>query len=108
MDEGRDECHPDVKEVEQFLAARRQAGSLIDPATADVYWEWAQMLDPYGVLNLPDECQCVGRLYFAKSPDSDIWVSQHDLPRETWRVLKANLAEREEATNRKYPIDDWV
>ena len=36
---------------------------------------------------------CIGRVYFLRAPNSDIWVSSYDLPEETcremWRLLKA-------------------
>src|SRR5262245_45102985 len=35
---------------------------------------------PCGVHNLPEEGLCVGRAYFARSPESDIWVCFDDLP----------------------------
>jgi hypothetical protein len=66
--------------LEQWLAIRKEAGLKIDPETAEVYWEWGQILDPYGVPDLSEEEQQIGRLYFARSPGSDIWVSFYDLP----------------------------
>ena len=48
----------------------------------------SEVLDPYGVdPDLPEECQCIGREYFARSPGSDIWVHFHDLPEETRDAL---------------------
>jgi hypothetical protein len=53
--------------VEEWLAARKEEGLKIDPDTAEVDWHYAQTLDPYGVYpDLPEECQCVGRKYFAR------------------------------------------
>ena len=83
--------------VDEWLAIRREAGSRIDPETAKVMWHYARTLDPYGVYpDLPPECQQVGREYFARSPDSDIWVSFDDLPDETretlWKMHKSVLA----------------
>jgi hypothetical protein len=79
--------------IEEFLAIREEAGLKIDPETAEVYWHYAQVLDPYGIdPNLPDELRCVGRAYFARSPDSDGWVEFRDLPEATrdalWQKLK--------------------
>jgi hypothetical protein len=74
--------------VDQWLAIRKEAGLTIDPETAEVWWTYAQTLDPYGVYpDLPEECQQIGREYFARSPGNDIWVSFHDLPRETREAL---------------------
>jgi hypothetical protein len=83
--------------IEQWLGVRKQAGLEIDPATAEVDWEFAQVADPYGIYpDLPEECQQVGRAYFARSPGSDIWVHFSDLPDETrnalWELHKTKLA----------------
>jgi hypothetical protein len=76
-------------QTEQWLAIRKEAGLEIDPQTAEVYWEYGQILDPYGVYqDLPEECQQVGRVYFARSPDSDIWVCFYDLPDATREALR--------------------
>ncbi len=81
--------------IEQWLQVRKEEGRKIDPDTAEVWWNWAEILDPYGVYpHPPGECQCVGRAYFARSPGSDIWVSFYDLPDETERQLWERLAPR--------------
>jgi len=83
--------------VEKWLAARKEAGLQIDPETAEVDWTYAYTLDPYGVHpNLPEECQQVGREYFARSPRSDVWVCFGDLPNATsdalWKRHSRKLA----------------
>jgi len=70
----------DPMTVEQWLAIRKEAALRIDPQTAEVEWIYADIGDPYGVHNLPEEGLCVGRAYFARSPESDIWVCFDDLP----------------------------
>ena len=80
-----------------WLASRKEAGFKIDPETAEVDWEYAQVLDPYGVYpELPEESQQVGRAYFARSPGSDVWVWFGDLPDATrsavWEKHKSMLA----------------
>lgn len=78
----------DEMSVEQWLAIRKEAGLQIDPETAEVYWEYGSPFDPYGdYLDLPAECQHVARVYFAKAPDSDIWVYFDDLPDTTREAL---------------------
>ena len=55
--------------------ARLQAASEIDPKTAKVTWHWGYTLDPYGEREaLPPEARQIQRLYFARSPGSDVWV----------------------------------
>jgi len=83
--------------VEQWLAIRKEAGLKIDPETAEVQWIHARPFDPYGVYpDLPEECQQVGRVYFARSPGSDVWVCFYDLPEATrdalWKKHRSKLA----------------
>jgi hypothetical protein len=83
--------------VDQWLAVRKEAGSKIDPKTAEVMWTYAYTVDPYGVIpDLSEECRQVGREYFARSPESDIWVCFNDLPDEIrktlWEMHKSSLA----------------
>jgi hypothetical protein len=83
--------------VEEWLAIRKQEGLKIDPNTAEVHWHYAQTLDPYGIdPDLPEDCQCIGREYFARRPGSDIWVHFYDLPKKTrdalWGRHKSKLA----------------
>lgn len=82
---------------EQWLAVRIEAGRRIDPETAEVDWEYGLVMDPYGIEpDLPGELRVVGRLYFARSPGSDVWVSFYDLPDKTrdalWKKHRKNLA----------------
>ena len=84
-------------EIEEFMVARKAEGLRIDPATAEVDWCYVQIDDPYGLHdNLPPECDCVGRGYFARAPGSDIWVVFGDLPQGTrdrlWEAHKHKLA----------------
>jgi hypothetical protein len=87
-------------ELEEWLAIRKAEGLKIDPDTAEVDWEYGQILDPYRVHpDLPEECQQIGRVYFARSPGSDIWVCFYDLPKKTcdalWECLESKLAAAE-------------
>jgi hypothetical protein len=86
-----------ARELEQWLAVRKDIGLKIDPKTAEVDWTYAQTLDPYGVgPELPEEYQQVGREYFARSPGGDVWVWFGDLPQATrdalWQKHKRKLA----------------
>jgi hypothetical protein len=77
------------EEIQQWLAIRKEAGLHIDPETAEVYWDFVHLLDPYGVdLDLPEEYQQIGRDYFARSPGSDVWVWFGDLSEETRNALR--------------------
>jgi len=83
--------------VDQWLKIRKEAGLRINPETAEVEWCYGQTLDPYGIHpELPEECQQIGREYFARSPESDIWVWFGDLPNEVeeklWKMHRSKLA----------------
>jgi hypothetical protein len=79
-----------------WLETRKEEALRIDPSVAMVDWCYGQVMDPYDVEDLPDECVCVGRLYFARQPGSDIWVSFHDLPESVasllWDMHRRRLA----------------
>lgn len=62
---------------------RPTIGARIDPATAEVNFIYAQVLDPYGELERLPEEDCVGREWFAADPVERIWVSFCDLPQAT-------------------------
>ncbi len=89
MTEGNGNNTVDELTIEQWLQVRKEEGRKIDPDIAEVTWCYVHDLDPYGVYpDLPEECQQVGRGYFARSPGSDIWVWFGDLPDETVRRLR--------------------
>jgi hypothetical protein len=72
----------------RWLAARKEAALKIDPSTAKVICVRGQGLDPYGVENLSEEYRgYICKHWFARAPDSDVWVSFDDLPEETRKAL---------------------
>jgi hypothetical protein len=76
------------QDTKAFLAIRKEAAQHIDPETAEVDWEYGMIMDPHGIdSDLPDELQCVVRVYFARSPGSDIWVCFYDLPEAVHSAL---------------------
>jgi hypothetical protein len=85
MEDSKDEM---TMTKEKWLAIRKETGREIDAETAEVMWEHGQVLDPYGVeAELPAERDCIGRIYFARSPGSDICVCFYDLPDGTRDAL---------------------
>jgi len=68
---------------------RKKAGFKIDPETADVTFNWGDICDPYG--HSPGTAECIGRNYFARSPDGDEWVEFGDLPEPTRDRLWARI-----------------
>ena len=86
-------------EQDEYLGIRKAEGLKIDPDTAEVSWEYAPLADVYGVYPyLPDEIDCIGRVYFARRPGSDIWVEFQDIPDKTCDALheRIELAERQQ------------
>ncbi len=84
----RQKAPPDKIKKREWLAIRKKAGRKIDAETAEVRWDYGQTLDPYGIdPELPEECQQIGRNYFARWPGSDIWVCFCDLPKATREAL---------------------
>ena len=80
--------------IEQWLQIRKREGRTIDPDTGEVKWEYARTADPYGVYqDLPEVCQQVAPVHFARSPGSDIWVAFCDLPDESRELLWERLCE---------------
>jgi hypothetical protein len=72
--------------TEQWLSIRREAAPHIDPETAEVYCEKGLVLDPYRVL--PDHEDCYGAVNcFVRSPGSDVWVWDGDLPEDVRKAL---------------------
>jgi hypothetical protein len=78
--------------VQEWLAIRKQAGQKLDPETAVLISWYGQIADSYGVCaDFPEELDCVGRVIFARSPESDIWVDFSDLPEATVVRLRERI-----------------
>ena len=94
---------PGSPEEEHFREEMQAVGRRIDPASAEVFFIYADVSDPYGVYDHNDPAWleyggCVGRVFFAVDPASDaLAVSFRDLPEETRRALakKRAVADRQ-------------
>jgi hypothetical protein len=75
----------------EWLSVRKKEALRINPERAEVCCWYGQVLDPYGVHDLPQEYDCVGRNYFARSAGNDVWVSFDDLPEAVVRRLYARI-----------------
>src|SRR5262245_37998056 len=79
---------PNEAKKKEWLATRKEAGREIDPETAEVMETTGCFFDPYNINpELFEEERPVGRVLFARSPGSDIWVVWGDLPRATEKAL---------------------
>jgi len=66
--------------LKQWLAARAEWAPHITPETAEVTSIMVLTLDPYGIHpEMPEEFRQIGREYFARAPDSEVWVWFGDL-----------------------------
>ena len=79
-----------VAEIETFLAERKAEALRIDPATCEVDSWHVQVLDPYGLLDVPEEARCIGRDIFVRNPGGG-WVWFGDLPEATLKAVRARL-----------------
>ncbi len=76
----------DIDEYEAEIERRRQIGLTIDPAIAETMFWWADMNDPYDILDERHHEGQSGREYFARNPGGE-WVHFSDLPEATDKAL---------------------
>src|SRR5262249_15551570 len=83
-------------QLRDWLASRKEAGRQIDIATCEVEWWYAQVLDPYGIREMLGEevYYQVGRDYFVRSPESNRWIWEGDLPADKAKAMRERI-ERE-------------
>jgi hypothetical protein len=74
------------KEYRAEVERLRQIGMTIDPATAETMFCWADMNDPYDILDERYHEGQSGREYFARNPGGE-WVRFSDLPEATRKAL---------------------
>jgi len=75
-----------VAEFHEFMKAE---GQKIDARSADVTWRYGSICDPYDMGYEGEDN--IGRVYFARTLGSDVWVEFSDLPHETRRDLRSRL-----------------
>ena len=85
------------KEIDEWLAIRKEEGRKIDPETAEVNLFYVVDLDPYGLDDLTEEdygyCHS-SKEWFVRNPGSDIWVWVGDVPDEKWERIQKRRRER--------------
>jgi hypothetical protein len=87
----------DKAALDEFYAARNAEGLKINPETARVHWGWGEVMDPNGVDPVPAELRCIGRDYFARDPNSNIWVWFGGLPKQTTEILWERMRRDEDS-----------
>lgn len=85
------------QDVKAWLNARKEEGKLLDPETCELHWDYGYDCDPYGtgyVDGDPDhpiadwpEMQQIGRQYWARRPNSGVWVNDQDWPAAISKVI---------------------
>ena len=96
--------------LDELHEARCAEGVTIDPKKAEVTFWWTQVLDPYGDIQadeFPEDCDCVGRSYFARSLPDGKWIyfnSDRTGKMHIWR-MKPDGTEQEQVTKDDY--NNW-
>ena len=87
-----------INNFRAWVANRAEAGRAINIETCELGWWYAHDADPYGLREaegtLPHAMKQVGRNRFVRSPESNGWVCEDDLPKAKFEALYARL-ERE-------------
>jgi hypothetical protein len=74
----------------EYYANRIAAGRLIDVETCEIAKLTVDLADPYG-MDPADPAECIGRLLFVASAESEGWVLVEDLPEDNRRALHARI-----------------
>jgi hypothetical protein len=84
-------------DVDAFRAARKAEALLINPANCTAFRSYCQVMDPYGVLVLPDKVNCLASCFFVRNlPDGD-WVWEGDLSDDIRKeIVRIKQAEPED------------
>jgi hypothetical protein len=106
---GQLEASKEQLETKELLADRKRKGLALDPENVDVRWEYAQVLDPYGVCpSFPKAIDQVGREYFACASKSECWVSFDDLPKATVDRLWQRIHAGDFDESNDWVAADWL
>jgi hypothetical protein len=81
-----------AEDVRAFLADREEEAKRIDPENCEVIKYHTEVLDPYGLFDVPDERSCVGSERFARNLPDGSWVWFDDLPKATQDTLLKRAA----------------
>jgi hypothetical protein len=89
-----------AEQLREWLASRKAAGEKIDCATCEIGWWWVDEVDPYGIGRALGETfeidgvevESINRCNFVRSPDSNGWVTDGDLPPASIVALYERIA----------------
>ena len=89
-------------QFDAWLASRKEAGRVINIETCELGRWQAYDCDPYGARpDLPDGLKQIGTNRFVRSPTSNGWINEADLPVEKIRAM------HERIRCRSYGIYPW-
>jgi hypothetical protein len=95
-------------EQQRWISSRKEAGRAIDIETCEL-GRWHQYdCDVYGVHDLPPEMQQIGTNRYVRSPTSNGWINEEDLPVEKVRAMYDRIKREFEAYCREHPNDPYV
>ena len=82
------------EQIEAWLAGREEAGRVIDIETCELGRWYAWEGDPYDAYDVPPEMQTAGSHRYVRSPTSNGWISETDLPREKREAMYDRIERR--------------
>jgi hypothetical protein len=94
-------------ELRQWLNSRQEAGQAINIETCELGCWCTNLLDPYRILEALGvvEDLCIGRCHFVRSPETNGWVYEDDLPLSKIRTLHDRIEREWQAYCRSNPND---
>jgi hypothetical protein len=95
-------------ELKRWVESRKEAGLAINIDSCELGRWYANDLDPYGVSRDPDLYVQVGTNRFVRSPESDGWVNEGDLPVEKVWAMYDRIDREWEARAEAHPDDPGV
>jgi hypothetical protein len=95
-------------ELQRWVASRKEAGRVIDIETCELSRWGAYDCDMYRVRDLPPEMQQIGTNRYVRSPTSNGWINEEDLPVEKFRAMYDRIEREFEAYFREHPDDSRV
>jgi hypothetical protein len=95
-------------ELQRWFASRKEAGRVIDIETCELGRWGAYDCDVYGVRDLPPEMQQIGANRYVRSPTSDGWINEEDMPVEKVHAMYDRIHREFEAYCREHPDDPHV
>jgi hypothetical protein len=94
-----------LKDFREWVASRKKAGLKIDVETCESGSWYTWLGDPYSEgLDPPEEFQCAQKEKFVRSPESEGWVSERDLPEASRRALDKRFRRKRDDETEEMPF----